>query len=526
MIKRKIIFDIALTVGMVLVAIGITAIAVLRSRTFHRYVLSKIVDQASQATGARVAIGDFQLHLSSLRIDFDRIVLHGSEAASLSPLLQIDHVRVRLKIVSLRRHKIELNEIVIDRPSIRFSVDQYGRSNLPRPPRSTARGGGTNIFSLAIGHVVVNHGELDYNDRRIFLDGEVHDLLAQVSFDSAKTEYDGTLGYRDGRFQVGGFNPVQHGLQVRFGATPSGVTFPPLMFSAGGSTITVQARLRDYGNPLIDGSYQADVSTKELGKILKVTPFPAGQINGRGSLHYQNRANHTFLDNFSTAGQFHSQALALKMPQVHAKFRAVSGDYRLSGGTVEAHNVQCDVLGGKVSGELTLTHLAERPLAQFTAAVHGLSLEAVSAALDTKPLERAAISGIVQGTLKGSWEGSGRDLQLRADATIAASAPARQGVGTRPNAIPLQGDLHLAYAARNGVISLSNSQLTTSHTSVKLDGSTGKQSSLAIQAQSDDLREVDQIVLIARHAMEGSKPSSPKSIEPLGIGGSATFVGQ
>ena len=75
-------------------------------------------------------------------------------------------------------------------------------------------------------------------------------------------------------------------------------------------------------------------------------------------------------------------------------------------------------------------------------------------------------------------------------------------------------------------MSLSQSWLATSHSSLKVDGSTGKQSSLAIQAQSDDLREVDQIVLIVRHAMEGSGPTSPKPIEPLGIAGSATFNGQ
>ena len=184
------------------------------------------------------------------------------------------------------------------------------------------------------------------------------------------------------------------------------------------------------------------------------------------------------------------------------------------------------MLGGKISGELTLTHLSKRPAAQVTATVHDLSLEAVSAALDTKPLERAAISGIVQGRLEGSWEGSGQNVQLRADATIAATAPARQGAGIGPNVIPLQGNLHLAYAARSGVMSVSQSWLATSHSSLKVDGSTGKQSNLAIQAQSDDLREVDQIVLIVRHAMESSGPTSPKSIEPLGIAGSATFNGQ
>jgi translocation and assembly module TamB len=461
-----------------------------------------------------------------LRVDLYHIVRHGSEAASRAPLLQVDHLMVGLKIISLWRHKIDLNEIVIDRPSIHLSVDQNGRSNLAQTPPPAAGGRRTNILDLAIGHFVVNQGELDYNDRHIPLDGEVHDLHAQVSFDSAKTEYDGMLGYRDGRVQYGGFNPVQHGMQVRFGATPSGLTLDSLVLIAGSSTMSVQAHLQDYGNPSVDGSYRADLSTRDLVKILKVNSIPAGQVNLQGTLYYQNRTDHPFLDNISTAGQFRSPDLALNMPQVHANVRALTGEYRLSGGTLEARNVQADVLGGKMLGNLTLTHLSERPVARVAAAVHDVSLEAISAALDTRPLERAAISGSLDGTIAGSWERSGQNVQLRADVTIAASAPARQGAGSGTNVIPLRGDLHVAYAAQTGVIALSRSDLTTSHSTLKFDGSTGKQSSLAIQAQSDDLREVDQIQLIVRHAMEGSRPSSPTSIAPLGIAGSGSFDGQ
>ena len=526
MIKRKRVLRIALMLGLLLMILGTAAIVVLRSRAFHRYVLAQMVLRASQAAGARVEIGDFQFRWPGWRVDLYQIVLHGSEAASRPPLLRVDHLMVGLKIISLWQRKIDVNEIVIDHPSIHFSVDQAGRSNLALPPQGAGGGSGPSLFDLAVGHFVVNQGELDYHDRHIPLDGEVHDLHAQVSFASAKTEYGGTLGYRDGRVQVGGFNPVEHGLEVRFGATPSGVTFDSLVLNAGASTISAQGRLQGYDNPAVEGSYRADVSTQEIGKILKATPFPVGQVNLQGTVHYQNRADHPFLDNLLISGQFRSQALALNMPQAHANVRAVSGDYRLSAGTLEARNVHADVLGGKVSGELTLTHLAERPAAKVTAAIQDVSLEAVSAATNTTPLERAAISGSLNGKIEGTWEGSGQNVQLHADAMIAASAPAQSGGETGQNVIPLQGDLHLTYTARTATITLSRSRLTTSHSYLTLDGSTGKQSSLNIQAQSDDLREVDQIVLIARHAMEGSKPSSPAPIEPLGIAGSATFTGQ
>jgi translocation and assembly module TamB len=526
MIKGKHVLRIALALALLLVILGTAAVVLLRSRAFHRYVLAQMVERASQAAGSRVEIGDFQFRWSGLRVDLYRIVLHGSEAASRPPLLMVDHLLVGLKIISLWQHKIDVNEIVIDHPSIHYSVDENGRSNLTLPPQASGGGGGPSVFDLAVGHFVVNQGELDYRDRHIPLDGEVRDLHAEVSFQSAKTEYDGTLGYRYGRVKVGGFNPVEHGLEVRFGATPAGVTFDSLVLNAGASTISAQARLQGYDNPAVDGSYRADLATQEIGKILKAAPFPVGQVSAQGTVHYQNRAGHPFLDNLSVSGQFRSQALALNLPQAHANARAASGDYRLSGGTLEVRNVRADVLGGKVSGELTLTHLSERPAAKVAATIQDVSLEAVSAATNTTPLQRAAITGSLNGKVEGTWVGSGQNVQLRADATIAASAPTQQGAEAGQTVIPLQGDVHLAYTARTATITLSHSRLTTSHSSLTLDGSTGKQSSLNIQAQSDDLREVDQIVLIARHAMQGSEPSSPAPIEPLGVAGSATFTGQ
>lgn len=59
MIKRKHIFAISLTIGLMVLIITLTGIAVLRSRAFHRYVLAKMVEQASRATGGRVEIGNF-----------------------------------------------------------------------------------------------------------------------------------------------------------------------------------------------------------------------------------------------------------------------------------------------------------------------------------------------------------------------------------------------------------------------------------------------------------------------------------
>ena len=252
---------ILVVIGVVIIALGIAAILVVRSAAFHRYVQAKIEQAASQSTGARVEIGNFNFHWSGLRVDFYDVVLHGSEPPSQPPLLQVQHLLAGVKIISLWQRQFSLYEVVIDDPVIHMTVDKNGQSNLPHPPPSAPGSKPTNIFALAINRFVINHGELDCQDRQIPLDGELDDLQAQVAFDSAKTEYDGTLGYRDGRIHFGTFNPIETGLQVHFGAAPSALNINSLVLNAGPSTLSVQGQLHDYGNPSIDASYQADLDT-------------------------------------------------------------------------------------------------------------------------------------------------------------------------------------------------------------------------------------------------------------------------
>ena len=56
-----------------------------------------------------------------------------------------------------------------------------------------------------------------------------------------------------------------------------------------------------------------------------------------------------------------------------------------------------------------------------------------------------------------------------------------------PRSIPLSGAVHAAYNGPTGTITVSNTDLATPHLTVRLNGGTGKQSSLDIQAQCDDL---------------------------------------
>ena len=62
------IFRIGLIAFVVVVLLLAAGVMVVRSRTFHRYLIATVVERAQKATGGRVELGDFTLRLSGLRV--------------------------------------------------------------------------------------------------------------------------------------------------------------------------------------------------------------------------------------------------------------------------------------------------------------------------------------------------------------------------------------------------------------------------------------------------------------------------
>src|SRR5439155_26341097 len=98
--------------------LGIAGYFTFRSQAFHKYVLAKIQQRASEATGAQVRIQNFTLHVSTLSANAYGITIRGTESKSAPPLAQADQLVVRLKIVSLLHKKVDLNEIILRHPLI------------------------------------------------------------------------------------------------------------------------------------------------------------------------------------------------------------------------------------------------------------------------------------------------------------------------------------------------------------------------------------------------------------------------
>ncbi len=200
---------------MLILIAGIGTYVLLHSASFHNYVLRTAEKKASDSLNTRVQVQNFALHLSNLGLDLYGLTVYGTGPGANAPLLQVDHVGLGVRVISVLHRQWNLDNVTVDHPVVHLIVDQKGENNLPKPQSSGSSN--TNIFDLAIRRILLDRGEVYYNDRKSTLYANLRDLQFQSNYDAAGGgRYFGSLSYQDGHLQYGGYEPIQHDLSAQF----------------------------------------------------------------------------------------------------------------------------------------------------------------------------------------------------------------------------------------------------------------------------------------------------------------------
>jgi translocation and assembly module TamB len=505
---------IAISLVSLVVVLVIAGYVVFRTQRFHDYVLAKLQQQASEATGGQVRIQNFALRLSSLTADAYGITIRGSEPKSRPPLVQADQLMVRLKIVSLLRKKIDLNEIVLRHPVVNLLVKKDGTTNLSIPPKSNSNAS-TNPFDLGIQHVLLSNGEIYYNDVKTPLNAELHDLQLELKSEFASKGYDGTLSYRDGRLQYGDMKPLPHDLKATFNVTPSEFTLKPLVLTVASSAIQLEGNVQNYSSPTAHGSYKIMIHPQDFGPVLRNPSIPTGEVTLAGSLRYQYQTNVPPLRTVALEGQLNSRELAVDSPHLRTVIRNVRGEFKLANGNLDAHGLGADLLGGRLTASATMQHLDTSPISKLHASLQAISLAAAKAALRTANLNQLPIEGHIDGTADAAWVGSVQNVKAHSDIGLKATLANAEAGSAR---IPLDGSFHLSYDGRSSLATSTNTFVRTPQTRVDINGSAGKKLNVAVQARAADLRELDSLAAAFQNsgAQTWTKTAPPRSINLAG----------
>ena len=507
----------ALIVVIVVASLGAIGFLTLRSRWFHEYLLAKVEQQASEAIGGRVEINKFDFHLRTLTADAYGIVIHGSEPKSARPLVSADQLTIHLKVVSLLRKKVDLNEIILRHPVVSLIARKDGTTNLPKPPKKE-NSSSTNIFDLGIRHVLLTNGEVYYNDVKAPLDAELHDLRLEIKSRLASDAYDGSLTYRDGQLQYGTFRPVPHDLNATFTATRDDLRFKPLVMHVAGSSLELQATLSNFSNLRADGQYRFIIQPHELRGALRNPLLPAGQIRLAGSLHYQYDANAPMARTIVADGQLESSELAIDAPQLRTVVSNLRGHFQLANANLQARIVQLDLLGGRLSCEVNVLHLDRKQAGTVSTSLQNLSIEQLKTALRTANLRQLPVSARISGTASGSWLGSIQQLKARSDISVKG---ALTSASSAAKPVPLDGAVHLTYDAKSSMATLHNTFLRTPKTQLGINGSAGQRLNLLLQAHAADLRELDRLVSVLRQPVSSSSGKQGQGVSQLNLAGLA-----
>ncbi|MGH9511309.1 MAG: translocation/assembly module TamB domain-containing protein [Terriglobales bacterium] len=486
---------------------------VLRSDDFHHYVLAKIVQQGNEATGGKVEVRNFDFRFSTLTAHLYGIVIHGTEPSNARPLLQVDEITVGLKILSVLRRRVNLSELLIEHPIVNLMVDKNGRSNIPEPNAPKNKSSRTNVFDLAVGHVLLSDGEVDYNDRKSAMDADVRDLRAETHFNSLSTSYEGSVSYHDGHIQYGSISPLPHSLVAQFTANPSTLTLPSLVLTVGSSRVSLQAKVSDYSNPKVDGAYDMRVHTQDVAG-LAAGMKPVGDVFFSGKLAYQSRPGDPFLRDVTLEGMLTGDDLGIATSRARVKFRKLTSHYQMANGNFQTRDFAAELLNGQVVAKLDVQHLDAHPSSRFHVAMNGISLQDVKKSVNNSSAKTVPLTGSLQGVVDASWTGAFRNLLARSDLEIHGTATNSE-VAT---AIPINGVVHITYDEPRNIIALRRTTIRTPRSSVMANGEIGEHSNLIVQASTSDLGELAMIETLVRPNVT----PTGQYATPLSLSGSAT----
>jgi len=515
---RKILGWTAAALGALLLVTLAAPILLVKSPAFHRYLVAKIEQQAGQAVGSRVEIRNLQIHLRNLSADVYGFVVHGREGAAEKPLLEVEHLRVELRILSILGREVRLQDLLIDRPVIHLSVDQQGRSNLPEPPPSTGSSN-TNLFQLEVGRVLVTGGEIDARDRRIPVAANLEGLRTEITFRQPET-YAGTISYQNGLIQYPGLRPFPHALGAKFSATPSELEVESLVLSTGASRLELEGKVRDYtAAPVANAHYEIRVHPEDFRELLKGEQA-SGEVILRGGISYREVPGQAAAKNVALSGNILSNGLRLVTPDAAARIDRIEGKYQLANGDFRADAFTVDLFGGRLTAEGTIRQIDSAQKSHFHGELSGISLPAVKSAFGRLwGGQPAPVQGRLSATGDASWQGALEKLKASSNVTM------RGAVGdgsTRQREVPLTADVHADYDGARQLLSVGSSSIQLPAASIRAQGQIGNHSNLTIHASTNHLGQfVSMLEAIPLAAGAKSESLTPQRLPE--IAGEATL---
>ena len=334
-----------------LIAVVGAALWVAQSEWLFNKVRTGIIAEAEAATGGKVELGSFRFDWRTLTAEVDRFVIHGTEAAGADPLLSVDRVVARLRIVSLFNNDIRIVRIEADRPRAHLIIDADGRTNLPEP--RSKKPVAEKILDLRIANFDLKNGSIltespGRPSRSIPWSARGENLAAVVTFDAAGPRYSGDVSLAPLHFDWNGSARVDLQVDAHASMERNRIVVANAKLKTTESEIDLKdAVLDNFSAPVTTGNYEGRVSLSEMARIFKLKGRQAGTLNLAGNARFVSLAEYRVTGKFRGAG---IDADRLRSMRVAGFLDAVPNRITLN-------ELRVAVLGGEIVGHVQLKDL-------------------------------------------------------------------------------------------------------------------------------------------------------------------------
>ncbi len=503
----------------------------LTSDSFRELIRSRLISQLEDATGGKAEIGRVEWSLSRLYVSLENVTVHGLEGPADAPLLHVNRVVARLRVVSLLEREISFQSLAFDSPAVHLIVYPDGRTNQPSPraglSEAPQQGRLAQIFDISVQKFAVNNGVLQTNEQRTPFDFNASDVTAALS-------YQGRPGFYDVKVNVGKFDahwtdyrPFAAAGSFEFRLYRDAIEMRSAQISSEKSEFSFDGKLTNFLRPRVALNYKAKLDLQQVGAISRLHDLKSGTLEFSGAARYDETR-------LTSNGKVQLTNGAWMHPDVHVTGLAGTAIYSLDPDRLQLSQIAAKALGGTVTGEMSVTNWNARPrehpesLAETAKAsghsmvareqrasakfsLHDLRAEEIEALFATRrlPLSELRAAAVADGTAELTWLGSAKNSELRLDVRALPKEDVETGHW------PITAQFRGMYSFRAHSLQIDRAEVQTPASHVTAIGMWGaNQLDLEVGASTTNIREI-QPILAANGASD----------LPVQVAGEASFRG-
>jgi translocation and assembly module TamB len=497
--------------GRLLVAgaiVSLVLVLLIQAGVMDRWARAALIRRIEKATGGRVELRSFHFVFLALRAEMQDFTLHGREPEGTPPFFHADTLSVDIRVDSLLRRRISLDEVRMVKPAVHVRMEKDGSSNVPAPPATAAPGKPfrERFFDLVARRVFLEDGQLLFNQTRVPLVAQGADFQLALEYHQAVGEppyYSGHLRWRQLQFVVQRYLPTATELAAKFTLTRDSFHLQKLSGKVGSSTITVEARRPAFIEPLWHIRYQGELVFADLRHFLRMPNFPDGRARIEGAGEWKEGS-------LALQGRYTAAEIDLPYQWFHARGLQSSGSYRATSKSLEVPDFAARVLGGTVRGRVHLEFSGMQYRTDLR--LQGMSVAALLSALQHPgfPVESLRWDGVMDAEAVTSWHHDFQSLDSRG---VAAWSPP---LDFAPGHIPVTARFDYYFSRERASADLRKSFIATPHSRIEFSGKlAARDSALLAKLDARDLLEWNAFI----HALRGPHAT------PTRIAGHAAFDG-